>query len=278
MRLLRFAVTALFVLVCAAAVFFNLKIKPDTAKPVIVCSANEIRTKCSVKEDELLKYVTAQDEKDGDLTGKIFVENITSFISEGVSVVNFCVEDSDGNIAKKSVHLVYTDYKKPTFDLRDDLVFAENAVANLSGAARVTDKFDGDITERLYTILENGKDSSSQQVLFKVTNSKGYTYEWRFDIARLPSDEIGSAYKINLSKNLLNLSLKAEKPNFKKLVQGVLFNGKPFEDGTVVVDDSEFSTDKDGTFNIWFRLYTGSGKNRVLLATERLIVVCGGDE
>ncbi len=278
MRLLRFAVTVLFVLVCAAAVFFNLRIKPDTAKPTIVCSVKEIQAKCGVKEGELLKYVAAKDEKDGDLTDKIFVENITSFVSEGVSVVNYCVEDSDGNIAKKSVRLVYTDYQKPTFVLNDDLVFAEGAVANLSGAAKVTDKFDGDITGRVYTIFENDKTSSSPQVLFKVTNSKGYTYEWKFAIARLPAEEIGAAYKIKLSNNLLTLPVKAKKPNFKSFVTGVFYNGKPFSEGKVVVDDFEFSTEKDGTFSIWFRLYTGSGKSRRLLATERLIVVCGGGE
>jgi len=278
MRLLRSATLVLFVLVCAAAVFFNLKTKPDTSKPTIVCSVKEIQAKCSVNDDELLKYVAASDEKDGDLTKKIFVENVTPFITEGVSTVSFCVEDSDGNIARKSVRLVYTDYEKPELVLKNDLVFPLGGNIDITDAAVVTDKFDGDITGRLYTILESEKDGSSSSVLFKVTNSKGYTYEWRFKTVSLPADEIGQPYKISLKNNYLYLSAGEKKPDFQKLVEGVYLNSKPFSDGRVVVDSSGFSLEKEGEQNVWFRLYTGRGKNRRLLASERLIVVCGGDE
>ena len=279
MRLLRSAVFVLFVLVCAAAVFFELKTKPDTTKPTIICSVKEIKETCNVSEKKLLEYVSASDEKDGDISKKIFVENITPFITEGVSAVNFCVSDSDGNVSKKSVRLVYTDYEKPKFVLKDDLVFALGTVPDFSGAASVTDKFDGDITNRLYTILESKSDgSSSNTVLFKVTNSKGYTYEWRFKTASLPADEIGTLYKIKLKENVIYLPINSQKPDFEKLVQGVYFGEKRFSKGRIVVDDSELTTGFDGSYNVWYRLYTGKGKAKKLLATERLIVVCGGDK
>lgn len=279
MRLFRSLVLVLFALVCAAAVFLSFKAKPDRSGPTIVCSVKEIKEPCSVSEKKLLEYVSASDEKDGDISKKIFVENITPFITEGVSTVSFCVSDSDGNVAKRSVRLVYTDYEKPKFILNDDLVFAVGSVPDFNGAASVIDKFDGDITNRLYTILENGKDgSSSNAVLFKVTNSKGYTYEWRFKTAALPADEIGTLYKIKLKENVICLPVNSQKPDFKKLINGVYFGEKRFSKGRVVIDDSELTTDFDGSYNVWYRLYIGKGKGRKLLATERLIVVCGGDE
>lgn len=279
MRLLRSAVLVLFALVCAAAIFFALKTKPDRSGPVISVGVDEIRETCAVTEAELLKYVSAGDSKDGNITDKIFVESITPFITEGVSSVTFCVEDSDGNVSKKSVRLVYTDYEKPKFVLKDDLVFALGSVPDFTGTASVTDKFDGDITKRLYTILENEKDGSvSDTVLFKVTNSKGYTYEWRFKTARLPGDEIGTLYKIKLKENVIYLPINGQKPDFEKLVKGVYFGEKRFSGGRIVVDDSELTTGFDGSYNVWFRLYKGKGKGRVLLATERLIVICGGEK
>ena len=70
MRFLRFIVPAVFVLVCTAALFFNLKVKPDTSAPLLTCSVSEIEAPCSVAEAELLKYVSASDEKDGDLSSR----------------------------------------------------------------------------------------------------------------------------------------------------------------------------------------------------------------
>ncbi len=278
MRLLRSMVLLVFVLVCAAAVFFNLKVKPSPSKPTIVCSVKEIKAKCSVTDEELLSYVTANDEKDGELTSKILVENVTQFIEEGVSMVNYCVEDSDKNVSKKSVRLVYTDYEKPEFVLKDDLVFANGTSPNFTGAAKVTDKFDGDITGRLYTIYENEKANTASSVLFKVTNSKGYTYEWRFKTVSIPPDEIGNIYKIKLSEYVIHLPLNSRKPDFKSFIKGAYYNEKPMKNSNIVVDDSELTTGYNGTYDVWFRLYVGKGKAKKLVATERLIVVCGGDE
>ena len=278
MRFLRFIVPAVFVLVCTAALFFNLKVKPDASAPLLTCSVSEIEAPCSVAEAELLKYVSASDEKDGNLSSEVFVESISQFIEEGVSVVNFCVSDSDGNIAKKSVRLVYTDYEKPQFVLHDDLVFAKGGTMNLSNVASVTDKFDGDITDRLYTIVPAGEDDDSPvNILFKVTGSKGFTYQWNFKMVRLDTEKLGSPlYKIKLKNNCIFVSRNSGKIDCNALVEGVYENGRLIRGAQLVVDDSQVDTSRSGTYDVWFRFYTGKGKDRVLAATERLIVVCEG--
>lgn len=280
MRFLRFIVPVVFVIVCAAAVYLNLKFKPDTAAPTLTCSVKEIKASCSADETELIRYVSASDEKDGDLSSKVFIENVSQFIEEGVSVVNFCVADSDGNIAKKTVRLVYTDYEKPQFVLNDDLVFASGSIMNLADVASVYDNFDGDITDRLYTIVsESDNENNPVNVRFKVTGSKGFTYEWNFKTVRLDLQKMGSPlYKIKLKTNCIFVESGSKKPDYSSLIDGVYFDGRPVGDAEIVVDDSQADISRSGTYDVWFRYYSGHKKNRVLNAVERLIVVCEGGE
>lgn len=274
MRFLRSITLVLFVFVCAASVYFNLKVKPDTNGPVISCAENEIKASCRVTEDELLEYVTASDKKDGDLSDDIFVESVSPFIEEGVSNVIFCVGDSDGNIAKKVVRLVYTDYEKPTLRLKDDLVFEKSAAVDLSGAAAVSDMFDGDITDRLYMILSD-ESEGEKSVLFKVTNSKGFTYEWKFGVVRVEDGLLNDYYKIKLSENYISLEPGSKMPDFKSYVEKITAGTKNFKSGTLDVDASELDLTKEGEYSVWFRLYSGKKKKKsALLTVERLIVVC----
>lgn len=274
MRFLRSLTLVLFVLVCAASVYFNLKVKPDTNGPVISCAENEIKASCRVTEDELLEYVTASDKKDGDLSDDIFVESVSPFIEEGVSNVIFCVGDSDGNIAKKVVRLVYADYEKPTLRLKDDLVFEKSAAVDLSGAAAVSDMFDGDISDRLYMILSD-ENEGEKSVLFKVTNSKGFTYEWKFGVVRVEDGLLNDYYKIKLSENYISLEPGSKTPDFKSYVEKITAGTKNFKSGTLDVDASELDLTKEGEYSVWFRLYSGKKKKKsALLTVERLIVVC----
>lgn len=277
MRLLRSLIFVLFVLVCAAAVWFCFTVKPDSTKPTVSCAVSQIDAPCSVTEKELLKYASASDSKDGDLTDSVFVESISPFIKEGVSVVTFCVGDSDGNVAKKAVRLNYTDYEKPNLVLHSGLVFQKGTSPNFLGAATVTDKFDGDITERLYTLVSDSSDDDSPQgeVLFKVTNSKGYTYEWKFKFMYADSDYFATPYKISLKSNSLFVTRGEKKPDFKKLVEKITSAEKEYNKGTLVIDDSALNMKKSGTYDVWYRLYSpGKKKDRKLIASERLIVVC----
>lgn len=274
MRFLRSITLILFVLVCASFVYFNLKVKPDTNGPVISCRENELKVSCGVTENELLEFVTASDKKDGDLTDSVFVESVSPFIEEGVSNAVFCVGDSDGNVSKKVVRLVYTDYERPTLTLKGDLVFEKSAAIDLNGAATVNDMFDGDITDRLYMILSN-EDENGKSVLFKVTNSKGFTYEWRFSVASVEDGLLNDYYKIRLKENYISLEPGSKEPDFKSLVEEITAGTKRFKSGTLDIDASQLDLTKEGEYSVWFRLYKGKRKKKsALLTVERLIVVC----
>lgn len=280
MRLTRVLTAVVFAAVLAVTILFRVSVKQDSTKPTITLSQNKIQAECSVSDETLLSYVTAYDEKDGDLTDKVFIENISQFISEGVSTVTFCVSDNDNNVAKATATLEFTDYERPELILKDDLVFSENAAVNVVGCVEVEDKFDGDITDRLSVIADDSaEESSSIPITFKVTNSKGFTYSWVIEAIRVQEYTLNSNYTVNVDNHLLELSVGSKKPNFKNLVKSIKYMGKAFDNGIVVIDDSELDMSEAGTYNVWIDLYTENEKTdknggRERVTRERLIVIC----
>ncbi|MCI6771369.1 MAG: hypothetical protein MR567_05310 [Oscillospiraceae bacterium] len=281
MRFLRVLVAVLFAAVLILTVTFRVSVKFDTTKPEITVDTEVIKAKCDVSDEELLKHVKATDTKDGDLTGKVFIESISQFISEGESNVTFCVADNDNNVAKKSVKIVFTDYEAPTLYLADDLVFASDSVINVTGSASVKDKFDGNITDRLSVVVnDEDNDNSRVPINFKVSNSKGFIYRWTIDAVRVDSYSIDNNYRINIGNHLLMLKVGDKKPDFKKMVNSITYRGKTYSDGRIEIDDSALNLSKPGTYDIWFNLFVREDKNGnksdkyTRITRERMIVIC----
>lgn len=277
MRLVRVIVAALFAVVLIVTVVFRISVKIDTTRPEITVDTEVIKAKCGAGKKALLKHVTATDSKDGDLTDKVFIESISQFISEGESNITFCVADNDNNVAKKSVRIVFTDYEAPTLYLKDDLVFSEDSVINVMGSATVTDKFDGDITNRL-SVVVNPEDDNGKRVSinYKISNSKGFIYRWTVDAVRVAPYSIDSDYSIDVGNHLLIVNVGDKKPNFKNKVKSITYKGKPIDGGEIKIDDSKLNMSKPGTYDVWFNLYATektTGKY-TRVTRERMIVIC----
>lgn len=277
MRFVRIMVAVVFAVVLIVTVMFRIGVKKDTTKPVITVDTEVIKAKCDVSEKKLLKHVTATDEKDGDLTDRVFIENISQFISEGESNITFCVADNDNNVAKKSVRIVFTDYEAPTLYLKDDLVFPEDSVISVVSSASVTDKIDGDITDRLSVVVTDEDNKGNRvSINYKVSNSKGFIYRWTVDAVRVDPYSIDSDYKINIGNHLLIVQAGDKKPNFKKKIESITYQGKTLGDGEIRIDDSKLDMTKPGTYDVWFNLYAKeplTGKS-TRVTRERLIVIC----
>lgn len=284
MRFLRAIVAVMFAVVLILTVLFRLSVKIDTVKPVITVDTDVIEAECSVSDEELLKHVKAEDEKDGDLTDRVFIENISQFIEEGESNVTFCVWDNDNNVAKKSVKIVFTDYEKPEFYLKDDLVFSNKSVISVLGCATVTDKFDGDITNRL-SVVANESEASGNRVpiTFKVSNSMGYIYKWTIDAVKVDPYSLNPNYSIDIDNHLITLKVGDSKPDFKRAVKGITYMGERFSDGRLVIDDRRLNLSRPGVYDIWFYLYVTedtvdkNGKKvrkNTRVTRERMIVIC----
>ena len=101
MRAFKIAVCVVFVAVTAlfSVLFIKDKLTADTSRPVITVDSELSEVSVKVTDEELLKGVTAYDEKDKDITDKIIVESISKFIEKGVCKVTYAVCDSDNHIA-----------------------------------------------------------------------------------------------------------------------------------------------------------------------------------
>jgi hypothetical protein len=65
-----------FVSIASAAVFISEKLAVDNTIPIIKVEEEMIEVSLKAKDEELLKGVTASDEKDGDLTDKIILVSV----------------------------------------------------------------------------------------------------------------------------------------------------------------------------------------------------------
>lgn len=122
MKLLRIAVCVLFLLTAGLFGYLKFTAKKDDTIPAISCSQKELII--SVKDDEktLLSFVTAYDEKDGDLTGSVFIENMTPYISSGCTDITYVVCDSDRHVGRLTVPAYYSDYHSPHFVIKQPIV------------------------------------------------------------------------------------------------------------------------------------------------------------
>ena len=151
----------------------------DTKAPVITAQDEAGVPEISVKdENALLQGVTAQDARDGDVTGSIIVERISSTGENGQILVTYAAFDSSGNVGKLQRPMRYTDYIGPRFSLTQPLVFSYGGQYDVLNYVRAEDSMDGDIRHRIRTtqVSENAlSEEGTHEILFQVTNSLGDT-------------------------------------------------------------------------------------------------------
>ena len=84
MKFLRIGILILFAVVFLVFgwMFIDEKINQDKTLPVITVDSEMLEVSLNADEAELLKGVTAYDEKDKDITEKIIVESVSNFIDE----------------------------------------------------------------------------------------------------------------------------------------------------------------------------------------------------
>lgn len=180
MKLLRLAGLVVFILSSAAFSFYRLyeRYSIDSAGPDITFPTDTIYTEVNVSEDVLLEDVRAFDEKDGDVSDSLIVENISKFVSPGKRIITYAAFDDSNNVTKKERYLVYTDYKSPRFSLSKPLSFIIGDYIDIIEYMTVYDCIDGDLSNNIrYELMDDnfGEIESEFKVKFWVTNSCGDT-------------------------------------------------------------------------------------------------------
>ena len=70
MKILRIAVSVLFIFAAAVFCYFKFTEKKDATVPVISCREEKLMISVKDDEEKLVSFVSAFDEKDGDLSDK----------------------------------------------------------------------------------------------------------------------------------------------------------------------------------------------------------------
>lgn len=166
-----------FISIASAAVFIGEKMAVDNTIPVITVEEEMIEVSLKAKDEELLKGVTAHDEKDGDLTDKIIIESISRFTEKGVSKVIYAVCDSNNNVAKATRMIKFKGYESPKFEVVGNLCFSVYEHIDISEMITAKDSLEGNISSNIIVTSDDYATSiaGAFSLNASVTNSKGDT-------------------------------------------------------------------------------------------------------
>lgn len=155
MHILNRASKIIFVLALILFVLFYFQTRmDDRIAPVISMDEDTLEVSIDASEEKLLKDVTAVDNKDGDLTDQIILENLSNFTEPGQRVATYAVFDSSGNLSRATRIIKYKDYESPKFKITDPMILPTSAIAGTSSSdylssVTATDCIDGDISHNV---------------------------------------------------------------------------------------------------------------------------------
>ncbi len=263
MRTLRVSICILTVISIIASAFLWFRSIQMNEKPVITCSVEgDIKAKSTVTDEELLKFVTATDGRDGDLTDSIIVERKNYFITKGVTSINYAVCDSDNNVTKIQKNLRFTDYMSPRFVLKSDFITFVNSSTDFTSIIGASDVHDGDISDNI-KIISNSYSSSnagSYDINCKVTNSFGDTSQITFKAIVVDDDP--NIKKIKLRDYIIYTKV-GNTPDFDDNIVSLNGNGKD----NLKINTSEYLPDKPGVYSVYYEV-SGSIRGRVLVVVQ----------
>lgn len=250
MRILRALVSLVFVITLVAFLFFYIGsvLRVDKTYPKITIENDFIDVSLDADEKELMKGVTAFDEKDGDITDKIVIESVSKFMQKGISLVTYSVCDADNHVATKTRKINYKNYESPRFYMKESLVFSTTEHVELTDYIGATDVIDGDISNSLIVTTEDYDSSKdgTYKIAVQAANSKGDTIYLNLPVV-VKKDWTNNLH-INLSNYLIYIP-KGESVDFNKFVKSTTNNLNKNVQSNITVK-TDFNKDKPGTYSV----------------------------
>lgn len=265
MKTIKQAVIILLALLVVANVvsYFYLGTSDRKVPPQISCPNEVLEISAADSEAALLIGVTASDEQDGDLTGRITIGGISKLITADTAKVTYMVFDSDNNMASCVRRIRYTDYHRPTFEVTEPLVYASTEEVAMLSRLKATDVVDGDVSKNIrVSTLEPTNNSEIYHVSVQVSNSVGDTSQVTLPVLMLESDPlrpeillsdslvyVDQGEKFTPSAYLLDLRVPGMKPSLAEI--------------TV---DNQVDTGNPGTYYVTYS-YSANGSTGVAILT-----------
>lgn len=242
----------------------------DRTLPIIEMDSDEVTISVKGGDAAILEGIKASDEKDGDITGNLFVESKSTFIEKGIFKATIAVADSDNHVTKVERKVTYSDYRSPQFTLTEPLKFLttrENRDdLNIAESLRANDVVDGDISNKIKISSEysiNGYTPGDSHMEFIVTNSMGDTSKLPVTVNIYSALEESGLPEIILSNYLINTPVGAgadiealieqieyHNDTFRRGEDGNLYNGEFDAEGNPIMFDwSAIQIDTDADWN-----------------------------
>lgn len=194
-------------------------IKEDSSGPVISGGNDKIEVSIHDGDEVLLQGITANDKKDGDVTGSLLVESISNFYDD-TRTVTYAAFDSDNHISKVQREIVYTDYTSPRFELNGSLRFRAGEQVNIDTIVKASDCLDGDLSSKIKIHTDtsiNNRVIGFYTVLYEVTNSAGDTVNLPIDIEIY--EPYNNEVQLNLDRYLVYYT--GERIDYKSFLKSV---------------------------------------------------------
>lgn len=219
------------------------------SKPVISMDEKEVVISVSDPLEAVLQGITATDPEDGDVTDSLIVESMSNMDANLARSVVIAAFDKNGNVAKASRTVSYSDYTSPTFTLNNPLTVQTTKLSSILEGVTATDVLDGDLSDRVQletaAYVEAGVTDNYKANLM-VTNSAGDTVDIPVTVTACTVTDLASAPSIELSTYLIYLNKGDETPSWKSFIKSVTISGRtwlwdngfylePEEDGSIPV-------------------------------------------
>ena len=273
MRLLRIISLFLCVVVLAGSAILYITSRDKTVSPELTCDIKVIEGSINITDEELLSYVTAYDEQDGDLTKSIKVVRKRFFIDDkNTTVVTFAVSDSDNNVTSIQRPLKYTDYHSPRFSFNNDLILPGGYRYALEKYVSASDVIDGDLSQHLKLISSEITNTEGiYSVNIKVSNSMADTSE--LTVNAIVTDKDYFTVKVQLDDYITYQPVNAE-IDYMAFVKGIK-NGsdKNYDNDDIELDTSAVDVTKPGCYEAYYKIYADREKQELVTMTRLFVVV-----
>lgn len=257
------------------------RINTDNKAPEITVGEEIIQLSVSEPHSALLQGVTAQDNRDGDVSDTMVVESINALDSDGTMEVTFAAFDQAGNVSKASRTIRYTDYEPPRFYLNRAIVYPYNSSFDLLNAIEAVDPLDGDLHYRIHAMSLDDtsvSDPGDHLVEFRVTNSLGDTTRLTLPVTVYSNGS--AALNISLTNYLIYLekgsSFDADSYLMEVSYSNQVYTPEDLPEAFSILISDDVNTNVPGVYSVD---YTVTYARTVMNGTEyittptRLIVV-----
>ena len=279
----------LVALLCACAVLFAGYLiyrsqGVDHLPPVISIAGDStsiLEVSMANMHETLLQDIVALDDRDGDVTDSVLVEQIGNIDDSNCVQVIYVAFDGAGNVSKFQRAVRLADYTGPRFTLDEPLNFVYGTGFDPLKLVGAEDLIDGDIRHRVKATLMDEVAISAEgthNVLFRVTNSLSDTeqlvlpvevyYAGRYDAQLFLTD-----YLVYLPLNG-TFSPESYLEEYRVYGQAMdLKGGVP--EGLSLTIDGQVNTNQPGVYAVRYTMSSTRG-NQTSCGYTRLIVVVEG--